>query len=60
MAGTETERPDGCPPAPAAYVPSARRGPRDVRRLTGAEGWLTEGFDTSDLREAKTLLEELA
>jgi len=22
-------------------------------------GWFTEGFDTADLREAKTLLEEL-
>jgi adenylate cyclase len=23
-------------------------------------GWFTEGFDTADLRDAKTLLEELA
>ena len=23
-------------------------------------GWFTEGFDTADLQEAKTLLEELA
>jgi hypothetical protein len=23
-------------------------------------GWFTEGFDTKDLQEAKTLLEELA
>jgi len=23
-------------------------------------GWVTEGFDTADLQEAKTLLEELA
>jgi hypothetical protein len=23
-------------------------------------GWFTEGFDTADLREAKTLLEELS
>jgi len=23
-------------------------------------GWFTEGFDTADLKEAKTLLEELA
>jgi predicted ATPase len=29
------------------------------RLLTEIYGWFTEGFDTSDLREAKTLLEEL-
>ena len=28
--------------------------------LAPAYGWFTEGFDTRDLREAKTLLNELA
>ncbi len=28
--------------------------------LTPIYGWFTEGFDTADLQEAKTLLEELA
>ncbi|HWN17146.1 MAG TPA: hypothetical protein VNU02_25050, partial [Candidatus Dormibacteraeota bacterium] len=27
--------------------------------LSGVYGWFTEGFDTADLREAKSLLEEL-
>lgn len=30
------------------------------RMLTEIYDWFTEGFDTADLREAKTLLEELA
>jgi predicted ATPase len=28
--------------------------------LADVYGWFTEGFDTTDLQEAKTLLEELA
>ena len=28
--------------------------------LAPVYGWFTEGFDTRDLKEAKTLLEELA
>ena len=28
-------------------------------RLAPIYGWFTEGFDTADLQEAKTLLEEL-
>jgi hypothetical protein len=28
--------------------------------LSPIYGWFTEGFDTRDLKEAKTLLEELA
>jgi predicted ATPase len=28
--------------------------------LTPIYGWFTEGFDTADLQEAKTLLEQLA
>ncbi len=28
--------------------------------LSPVYGWFTEGFDTRDLKEAKTLLEELA
>ena len=30
------------------------------QRLAEIYGWFTEGFDTKDLQEAKTLLEELA
>ena len=29
------------------------------RMLSEIYGWFTEGFDTKDLQEAKTLLEEL-
>jgi predicted ATPase len=39
-----------------------QQGKRDeARRLVAAVyGWFTEGFDTSDLQDAKTLLEDLA
>ena len=39
----------------------ATRGRRDEARAMLAEiyGWFTEGFDTADLKDAKTLLEEL-
>jgi hypothetical protein len=39
-----------------------RQGKRDAARelLAAVYGWFTEGFDTADLQEAKTLLEELA
>ena len=39
-----------------------RQGQRDMARqlLTEVYGWFTEGFDTVDLQEAKTLLDELA
>jgi predicted ATPase len=38
------------------------QGKRDEARdlLAPVYGWLTEGFDTRDLKEAKALLEELA
>jgi predicted ATPase len=38
-----------------------RQGKRDEARelLVPLYGWFTEGFDTADLQEAKTLLEEL-
>jgi predicted ATPase len=38
------------------------QGKRDAARdlLAPAYGWFTEGFDTLDLKEAKTLLNELA
>jgi hypothetical protein len=29
------------------------------QRKAGIYGWFTEGFDTADLKEAKTLLQEL-
>ena len=36
-------------------------GQRDEARTMLAEiyGWFTEGFDTADLKDAKTLLDEL-
>jgi predicted ATPase len=39
----------------------ARQGKRDEARdlLAPVYGWFTEGFDTLDLKEAKTLLDEL-
>jgi len=39
-----------------------RQGKKDEARKLLAEiyGWFTEGFDTADLQEAKTILEELA
>ncbi|MBV8450900.1 MAG: hypothetical protein JOZ29_01330 [Deltaproteobacteria bacterium] len=39
----------------------AKRGKRDEARAMLAEiyGWFNEGFDTADLRKAKTLLDEL-
>ena len=42
--------------AAVAAAGQARRGVRAARALYG---WFTEGFDTADLQEAKTLLEEL-
>jgi predicted ATPase len=40
----------------------AKQGRRDEACTMLAEiyGWLTEGFDTADLKDAKTLLDELA
>jgi predicted ATPase len=39
-----------------------QQGKRDAARQLLAEiyGWFSEGFDTTDLREAKSLLEQLA
>jgi predicted ATPase len=39
-----------------------RQGKRDdARKLLGeVYGWFTEGFDTADLKQAKSLLDELA
>jgi predicted ATPase/class 3 adenylate cyclase len=39
-----------------------RQGKREAARqlLAGIYGWFTEGFDTADLQDAKTLLEELS
>ena len=39
-----------------------QQGKRDEARelLAPVYGWFTEGFDTADLQEARTLLEELA
>jgi predicted ATPase len=36
------------------------RAERSSRALAPVYGWFTEGFDTLDLKEAKTLLDELA
>ena len=40
----------------------AEQGRRDEARAMLAEiyGWFTEGFDTADLKDAKSLLDELA
>jgi predicted ATPase len=39
----------------------AKQGQRDEARAMLAEtyGWFTEGFDTADLKDAKSLLDEL-
>ena len=38
-----------------------KRKQKEAHQLLGEiYGWFTEGFDTADLKEAKTLLEELA
>ncbi len=39
-----------------------KQGKKQEARQLLAEvyGWFTEGFDTADLKEAKTLLEELS
>jgi predicted ATPase len=39
----------------------AKRGRRDRARemLAAIYNWFTEGFDTADLKDAKTLLDEL-
>ncbi len=41
---------------------TTRQGKRDAtRQLLGEEyGWFTEGFDTTDLQEARVLLEALS
>jgi hypothetical protein len=36
------------------------RGRASQNVLGGLTGWFTEGFDTADLREVKTLLDEVA
>ena len=40
----------------------AKQGRRDEARTMLAEiyGWFIEGFDTADLKDAKTLLDELS
>ena len=40
----------------------AKQGKRDEARrlLVEIYNWFTEGFDTADLKEAKTLLDELS
>ena len=44
----------------ARFLPDTNR--RDEARAMLAEiyGWFTEGFDTADMKDAKTLLEESA
>ena len=39
----------------------AKQGRRDEARAMLAEiyGWFTEGFDTADLKDARTLLDQL-
>ena len=46
-------------PAPAVAAPG-QAGRSAAALLAPVFGWFTEGFDTADLQEAKTLLAELA
>jgi hypothetical protein len=44
-----------------AHAPKTRKlASYEVNLLAPVYGWFTEGFDMLDLKEAKTLLEELA
>jgi predicted ATPase len=47
---------------PGALLLWRDQGKRDEARdlLAPVYGWFTEGFDTLDLKEAKSLLDELA
>jgi len=38
----------------------AGRGDEGRAKLADIYGWFTEGFDTSDLKDAKALLDELS
>ena len=51
-------RPSDDPSKPPVHVDQGKRDEaRDL--LAPVYGWFTEGFDTLDLKEAKTLLDEL-
>ncbi len=43
----------------ALAVAPASPGPRGLRPPRPIHDWFTEGFDTSDLKDAKALLDEL-
>ena len=42
---------------PLAFAGQDHRSPRPPRPIYG---WFTEGFDTADLKDAKSLLDELS
>jgi predicted ATPase len=43
-----------------AHAPKTRKlASSEVNLLAPVYGWFTEGFDTRDLKEAKTLLDQL-
>jgi tetratricopeptide (TPR) repeat protein len=44
----------------ARLLPSRGRGKRARAMLAQIYGWFTEGFDTADLKDAKSLLDELS
>ena len=48
-----------CPMAVALMVATNRLGSGARARLAEIYHWFTEGFDTADLKDAKTLLDEL-
>jgi hypothetical protein len=53
--------PGNCEPPPAWPACGQSQGKRQeaYELLRPVYGWFSEGFDTADLKEAKTLLEEL-
>jgi hypothetical protein len=61
-AKTEPAPSEGSSPAPAAPSKDSAAERRQLTVLFARQvhGWFTEGFDTRDLKDAKTLLEELA
>jgi hypothetical protein len=47
------------PPSPPENAPGVF-GPARIAMLADLYNWFSEGFDTADLKDAKTLLDELA
>ena len=43
-----------------SFMEEPRQEGKASRLLSDIHGWFTEGFDTADLKDAKTLLDELS